>query len=111
MKRLIAITLAVACVGGVLTVAQAPTPYKLGTFELQGRTFVGLVLRDSVVVDLAAADKAVATTRQRVPMPSDMKDLIARYDTGAARSAGRDRQRGCCGRSQSASVRPPVERQ
>jgi len=82
VKRLIAITLAVACVGGVLTVAQAPTPYKLGTFELQGRTFVGLVLRDSVVVDLAAADKAVATTRQRVPMPSDMKDLIARYDTG-----------------------------
>ena len=82
MKRLIAVTLAVACVGGVLLVAQAPTPYKLGTFELQGRAFVGLVVRDTVVVDLSAADKAVATSRQRVPMPSDMKDLISRYDTG-----------------------------
>jgi hypothetical protein len=49
---------------------------------LQGRAFVGLVLRDTVVVDLSAADKAVATSRQRVPMPSDMKDLISRYDTG-----------------------------
>ena len=82
MKRLIAITLAIACIGGVLTLAQAPTPYKLGTFETQGRTFVGLVLRDSVVVDLAAADKAVATTRQRVPMPSECSTTGARSGHG-----------------------------
>ena len=88
MKRLIAVTLAVACVGGALTVAQTPTPYKLGTFESQGRTFVGLVLRDAVVVDLAAADKAVATSRQRVAMPSDMKDLITRYDAGLRERLG-----------------------
>jgi len=81
VKRLILATLAAACLAGVFTAAQAPTPYRVGTFETQGRTFVGLVLGDARVVDLAAADKAV-TARTRVAMPVDMKELIARYDNG-----------------------------
>jgi len=64
-----------------LTMAQAPTPFKLGTFERDGRSFVGVVLRDTVVIDLAAASAAV-TTAGAVAPPADMKDLIARYDQG-----------------------------
>jgi hypothetical protein len=30
--------------------AQSPTPFKLGTFDNAGRTFVGIVLRESVVI-------------------------------------------------------------
>jgi 2-keto-4-pentenoate hydratase/2-oxohepta-3-ene-1,7-dioic acid hydratase in catechol pathway len=55
--------------------------FKLGTFERQGRTFVGIVLRDSLVIDYAAADKAVPA-KARIVVPADMKDLIARYDAG-----------------------------
>jgi 2-keto-4-pentenoate hydratase/2-oxohepta-3-ene-1,7-dioic acid hydratase in catechol pathway len=78
-----------ALTGGLLTalvvataaVAQpAPTPFKLGTFERQGRTFVGIVLRDAVVIDLATANTAITNPASGVASPADMKDLIARYD-------------------------------
>lgn len=58
-------------------------PYKLGTFERGGRAFVGLVLRDAQVVDIAeasAAFEAGNSTAQKLTPPADMKDLIARYD-------------------------------
>ncbi len=58
----------------------APTAYKLGTFERQGRPFVGIVLREAVVIDLAAAHAAIRNPASTVTAPSDMKDLIARYD-------------------------------
>src|SRR5262249_49152603 len=51
----------------------AVTPFKLGTFEKDGRRFVGVVVRDSIVVDIAAANGGT---------PSDMKELIAQYDQG-----------------------------
>jgi 2-keto-4-pentenoate hydratase/2-oxohepta-3-ene-1,7-dioic acid hydratase in catechol pathway len=60
----------------------APTPFKLGTFERQGRSFVGIVVRDSLVIDLAAAHAAVTTPASTLAAPADMKDLIARYDAG-----------------------------
>ena len=64
-----------------------PTPFKLGTFERQGRPFVGIVLRESVVIDFAAAHAAVRTAAVGPsPPPTDMKDLIARYDHGCARA-------------------------
>ncbi len=50
-------------------------PYKLGMFRQADRTFVGLVLRDSLVVDLSRAD---------VNAPATLKDLIARWDNGIA---------------------------
>ena len=62
--------------------APAPTPFKLGTFERQGRPFVGIVLGESVVIDFAAAHAAIRTPASTVAAPVDMKDLIARYDQG-----------------------------
>jgi 2-keto-4-pentenoate hydratase/2-oxohepta-3-ene-1,7-dioic acid hydratase in catechol pathway len=60
----------------------AGTPFKLGTFERQGRAFVGIVLRESRVIDLAAAHAAITSPPSSVAAPTDMKDLIARYDSG-----------------------------
>jgi 2-keto-4-pentenoate hydratase/2-oxohepta-3-ene-1,7-dioic acid hydratase in catechol pathway len=72
-----------ACMcAGAFANAQAPTPYKLGTFELGGRTFVGIVLRESVVIDLTAAHAAIRTPASTLAAPVDMKDLIVRYDAG-----------------------------
>jgi 2-keto-4-pentenoate hydratase/2-oxohepta-3-ene-1,7-dioic acid hydratase in catechol pathway len=71
-----------ALVTVVATAQPAPTPFKLGTFERQSRTFVGVVLRDSIVIDLGAAHAAITSPASTVAAPTDMKDLIARYDTG-----------------------------
>jgi 2-keto-4-pentenoate hydratase/2-oxohepta-3-ene-1,7-dioic acid hydratase in catechol pathway len=72
---------AAALVMATAAVAQpASTPFKLGTFERQGRPFVGIVLRESVVIDLAAAHAVITNPASGVAAPSDMKDLIARYD-------------------------------
>ncbi len=68
-------------IAGALAHAQATTPFKLGTFERQGRPFVGVVLRDTVVIDLAAAHAAVQPA-STLAAPTDMKDAINRYDTG-----------------------------
>ena len=59
-------------------------PFKVGTFERSGRAFVGLVLRDTQVVDIAPANAAFESASASAPkltVPGDMKDLIARYDT------------------------------
>ena len=83
MKRLIIAVLALAACSGLLVAAQqGPAAFKLGTFERQGRPFVGIVLRESVVVDFAAAHAAIRTPASTVAAPTDMKDLIGRYDTG-----------------------------
>ena len=75
--------LAMACVlAGALTHAQAQAPFKLGTFERNGRPFVGIVLRESLVIDFAAAHAAIRTPASTVAAPTDMKDLIVRYDSG-----------------------------
>lgn len=62
--------------------AQAPAPFKLGTFERDGRPFVGIVLDESVVIDFAAAHRAILIPASAVAAPADMKDLIVRYDAG-----------------------------
>ena len=61
----------------------APVPFKVGTFERSGQAFVGLVLRDSQVVDIAQANAAFETSNASAPKlspPSDMKVLISRYE-------------------------------
>ena len=78
MKRLLLVVLTIAIVAG--TVHAQGTPFKLGTFERQGRPFVGIVLRDSVVIYFAAANTAMAPAK--VTSPTDMKDLIERYNNG-----------------------------
>lgn len=82
MKRTIFLFLTAGIFSGILVDAQDVTPFKVGTFQREGRTFVGIVLRDSVVIDFAAASRAITTPAARVEPPTDMKDLIARYDSG-----------------------------
>jgi 2-keto-4-pentenoate hydratase/2-oxohepta-3-ene-1,7-dioic acid hydratase in catechol pathway len=67
--------------------AQAGEPYKVGTFAIDGRSAVGVVVRDSIVVDFAAANRAYEAANAsaaKVQAPADMKDLIVRYDTGVS---------------------------
>lgn len=74
---------AAAMIAHALAGAQGvPTPFKIGTFERQGRPFVGVVLRESVVIDLHAAHAAVRAAATAVAPPADMQDLITRYDRG-----------------------------
>ena len=84
MTRLGAAVVVTATViaSGYVFAQGAPSPFKLGTFERQGRAFVGIVLRESVVIDFGAAHAALRTPASTVAAPTDMKDLIARYDSG-----------------------------
>jgi len=62
--------------------ARPQEPFKLGTFERQGRVFLGLVLRDAQVVDIAQANTAFegrSPSAPKLTIPGDMKELIARY--------------------------------
>jgi 2,4-diketo-3-deoxy-L-fuconate hydrolase len=83
----VAFGLALAVAGcGQSTEAQsggATVPFKLGTFDQNGRVFVGLVLRDTQAVDIAQANTAFESANgsaARLTPPADMKQLIARYD-------------------------------
>ena len=79
MKRLLlAVTLSLSA-GSALAQNQ---PFKLGTFERDGRRFVGIVLRDALIIDFGAANAAVRSGNTALVAPTDMKDLIARYDQG-----------------------------
>jgi 2-keto-4-pentenoate hydratase/2-oxohepta-3-ene-1,7-dioic acid hydratase in catechol pathway len=59
----------------------------LGTLQRGNDTFVGLVLRDSVVVNIARASAALerAPGAAKVRTPRDMKELISRYEEIRAR--------------------------
>lgn len=62
----------------------AAVPFKLGTFERAGTPFVGLVLKDTQIVDIAQANAAFEAANASAPKlaaPADMKQIIARYDT------------------------------
>ena len=94
MKRLVLATIVAVTACGSLIGAQGgdnTLVFKLGTFERLGRSFVGIVLRDSIVIDYAIANEEIAridalyASRDqppRVASPRDMKDLIARYNRG-----------------------------
>ena len=59
-------------------------PFKVGTFERNAQPFVGLVLRDSHVVDIVQANAAFErrnASTMKISMPGDMKELIGRYET------------------------------
>lgn len=59
-------------------------PFKLGTFDIGGDQRIGIVLRDSLVVDLIAANRTLERdpVYPAVPMPATMVDLIGRYEYG-----------------------------
>jgi 2-keto-4-pentenoate hydratase/2-oxohepta-3-ene-1,7-dioic acid hydratase in catechol pathway len=83
MRGLHVVVVATAVVAGVNAPGQGvATPFKVGTFERQGRPFVGIVLRESVAIDFAAAHASIQTGASTLQPPADMKDLIARYDNG-----------------------------
>jgi len=83
LRHLLTAALAVSLALTVEVWAQAPVPYKLGSFAQGTRTFVGLVLNDTVVVDLTAANRAFEQRQPSAPkvsLPSEMGALIAGFD-------------------------------
>jgi 2-keto-4-pentenoate hydratase/2-oxohepta-3-ene-1,7-dioic acid hydratase in catechol pathway len=102
MTRVMVGVLLACGMAGALVSAQTQTPYKLGTFEQNGRTFVGIVLGESLVIDFATAHAAVPSSSLTLVPPVDMKDLIVRYDTGL-----RARIVEIVGRVEAAGATPP----
>ena len=58
--------------------AQEVVPFKLGTFADGGDNYLGLVLDDQLVVDIAAANQALDGAKP--PIPGTMTGLITEYD-------------------------------
>ena len=84
MRRIvIALAIAVGVAASMQAQSGAAVPYKLGTFERNGQTFLGLVLRDTQVVDIARANtayEAANASARKLTAPGNMRQLIARYD-------------------------------
>ena len=58
------------------------TPFKLATFEAKGRTSLGMVLEDRIVLELAPAN-AYVTREAKLPavqIPTAMRELIEQYE-------------------------------
>jgi len=85
-----AIVVAGTCIGVASAAwAQGTTPYKLGRFSQGERTFIGIVLNDSVVIDLPQANQAYEKenpTAAKVTMPANMRQLIADFESGGLRA-------------------------
>ncbi|HUF75868.1 MAG TPA: hypothetical protein VMM35_06300, partial [Longimicrobiales bacterium] len=63
---------------------ESAEPFKVGTFGIDGAQTVGLVLRDALIVDIAAANRALEMNPDyvTVAMPDDMLELIGQYEYG-----------------------------
>jgi 2-keto-4-pentenoate hydratase/2-oxohepta-3-ene-1,7-dioic acid hydratase in catechol pathway len=89
-RFLVVVVLAAALVFPTTAHAQAGSsaksvePFKVGTFRIGTTQKVGLVLRDSLVVDLVQANAELEKSRgfPARSMPTDMIDLIAEYENG-----------------------------
>ena len=86
LTMLLALAIPVLCSAQGLVSAE---PFKVGTFEIVGTAHVGIVLRDSLVVDLQAANVALERdpAYPKIPPPADMLELIERYEYGSKRRA------------------------
>ena len=88
MQRILVLTMFVALGNSAALSAQGPTtsaePFKLGTFEINDLQQIGIVLQDSLVVELNAANRALERNPAypSVPMPANMVELISRYEYG-----------------------------
>lgn len=90
MTRLATLAVLAALCGAVPAAAQgdpsitSAEPFKLGTFDIGGDQRLGIVLRDSLVVELDAANRALQRdpAYPPIPMPASMVDLIGRYEYG-----------------------------
>lgn len=83
LNRLIALIFCFGCASQAWS-QDIAEPFKVGTFEIDGAPTVGVVLRDSLVLELDAANAALERTGRyaSVPMPDDMIGLIERYEYG-----------------------------
>lgn len=95
MQRLILLLATVLLLCGACTEAQpspereqAIPPFKLGTFERGGTPFVGIVLDESSVIHLGEAGAALGAPASGAEMPTDMRDVISRYDHGVRQRIG-----------------------
>ena len=83
MRKLAIATGLAASLAAAVAGQSSVQPFKLGTFERGGRAFIGIVLRDTQVIDFSEANAAWErrhASSPRVRMPADMKELIERYD-------------------------------
>ncbi len=93
MRNFLILTVLLALASPVLCSAQgspadsSAEPFKVGTFEIGGAARVGIVLRDSLVVDLEAANAALERNPAypKIPPAADMLELIERYEYGLKR--------------------------
>ena len=93
MRNILVVTVLLALASPVLCSAQvgpevsSAEPFKVGTFEIHGVPHVGIVLRDSLVVDIAVANVALErnSVYPKIPSPANMLELIERYEYGMKR--------------------------
>ena len=59
-------------------------PFKVGTFGINGTQTVGVVLRDALIIDLAAANSALEAdpAYEHIDAPASMIELIEHYEDG-----------------------------
>ena len=90
MRRILILFAVLACVLPAAAFAQGTStitsaqPFKLGTFEIQGEPRIGIVLQDSLVVELNAANRALERdpAYPAIHMPDEMRDLVGQYEYG-----------------------------
>src|SRR5688500_16520487 len=84
----VVLTLALGCpVAGYAqagSAARSIEPFKVGTFQAGTRAFVGMVVRDRFVVDVAEANAALEKSRSfpKRAIPSEMVGVISEYENG-----------------------------
>lgn len=86
MRRLTAI-IVILVISFPAAAQEISEPFKVGTFEIDGTARVGIVLRDSLVVELDAANLALEKDPRypQIPLPANMIELISRYEYGLKR--------------------------
>ena len=63
---------------------ESAEPFKVGTFQIDGKTTAAIVLRDALIVDIGAANAELELNQAytRLTMPADMLELIGQYEYG-----------------------------
>ena len=88
MRRNLLITaLMVLAVPASVFAQNIAEPFKVGTFEINGAPAVAIVLRDSLIIELDAANAALekSASYPQIPLPANMLELIGRYEYGLKR--------------------------
>jgi len=81
---LLALALAAPARVAAQTAITAAEPFKLGTFEIAGDERIGIVLQDTIIIDLNAANRALERNPAypHLAMPDDMRALVGQYEYG-----------------------------